>query len=163
MSALEPPGEPSHLERFRAAISRHLGLQFDDSKSAFLNELLQRRANVRDRPPLLYLDELQSRPAQTELRALAEELTVGETYFFRNHDHYRAFVEVALPDCLASGARRLSTSGRLRDRRRALLAGDAGARERRGDWTGNLDSGGRHQPPCSRARRARPVLPLVAA
>ena len=45
-----------------------------------------------------------------ELAALAQELTVPETYFFRNRDQFRAFAEVALPDRAAAraGERRLN-------------------------------------------------------
>ena len=32
-----------NLERFRAAITQRLGLQFDDAKLGFLGEVLQRR------------------------------------------------------------------------------------------------------------------------
>src|SRR5207247_2974392 len=45
-----------------------------------------------------------------ELAALARELTVPETYFFRNRDQFRALSDVVLPDRIAAraGERRLS-------------------------------------------------------
>src|SRR5687767_5819574 len=39
-----------------------------------------------------------------ELRALAEILTVGETYFGRGRDHFQAFVDNVLPDRLRAQA-----------------------------------------------------------
>ena len=86
------------LERFRAAITRRLGLSFDESRLPSLHEVLQRRSSAtpggvegllaRVEGPLAWRDEL---------RALAPELTIAETYFFRNPDHFRALLGVALP------------------------------------------------------------------
>jgi len=46
-----------------------------------------------------YLERLTSSPrASVELRALAEQLTVNETFFFRNADNFRAFAEIVLPE-----------------------------------------------------------------
>ncbi|HEX7478650.1 MAG TPA: CheR family methyltransferase [Polyangiales bacterium] len=46
-----------------------------------------------------YLGRLVSSPkGSDELRALAEQLTVNETFFFRNADNFRAFTEVVLPE-----------------------------------------------------------------
>ena len=45
-----------------------------------------------------YLWELEYEPPNAELAALARELTVGETYFFRNNEQFRALAEVVLPD-----------------------------------------------------------------
>ena len=45
-----------------------------------------------------YLARLESPDAsRDDVRALARQLTVGETYFFRNPEQLRAFAEVALP------------------------------------------------------------------
>ncbi len=86
------------VERFRAAVSRCLGLQFDEAKQAFLGEVLQRRLGRLKGSADAYLRQLETRPACTELGALAEELTVGETYFFRNSEQFCALAELALPE-----------------------------------------------------------------
>jgi len=47
-----------------------------------------------------YLDRIEgTAPPRDELRELARELTVGETYFFRHAAQFRAFADVALADC----------------------------------------------------------------
>src|SRR5207244_1309096 len=50
------------------------------------------------------------RSSMDELGALAEELTVTETYFFRNMDQFRALTEVALPDRIRARPSRRSLS-----------------------------------------------------
>ena len=91
--------------RFRAAIARHLGLHHDETKHAFLAELLQRRAEANAVAAAVYLNRIDGGNGfRDELRALAQELTVCETYFFRHREQLRAFEEVALPDRLAARA-----------------------------------------------------------
>lgn len=81
-------------ERVRAAVGRRLGLSLDDAR---LGELL---VTLRARPgadPAEYLSRFEA-GARDEVRAVARELTVGETYFFRNSsqlDAFRAIVEAA--------------------------------------------------------------------
>lgn len=89
---------PSDVERFSDAITRHLGLQFEEAKQGFLAEVLQRRLEATGRSPAAYLRGLESQPADAELRALARELTVNETYFFRNVEQFRVLAEVVLPE-----------------------------------------------------------------
>jgi chemotaxis protein methyltransferase CheR len=86
------------LERFRAAIIRRIGLQFDDGKLGFLGEVLQRRLEKHGRSGNAYLWDLEHGPSNGEIAALARELTVGETYFFRNNEQFRALAEVVLPE-----------------------------------------------------------------
>jgi chemotaxis protein methyltransferase CheR len=93
MNALVGAGD---VERFRAAVARRLGLQFDDGKLGFLAEVLQRRVDRRGAAD--YLAGLEDNPSSDEIGALARELTVGETYFFRNNEQFRALAEVALPE-----------------------------------------------------------------
>jgi chemotaxis protein methyltransferase CheR len=75
-----------------------IGLQFEDVKLAFLEEVLQRRVTRLASSSASYLATLEQRPPRRELAALAQELTVGETYFFRHNDQFRALAEVALPE-----------------------------------------------------------------
>ncbi|MEA2696286.1 MAG: chemotaxis protein methyltransferase CheR [Myxococcales bacterium] len=91
--------------RFRASIARHLGLHHDEARHAFLAELLQRRADANAVSAAVYLERIGGASGfRDELRALAKELTVCETYFFRHQEQLRAFEEVALPDRLATRA-----------------------------------------------------------
>jgi chemotaxis protein methyltransferase CheR len=48
--------------------------------------------------PADYLEGLDSAASREEVRALARELTVGETYFFRHREQFQALAEVALPE-----------------------------------------------------------------
>src|SRR5580658_9587575 len=88
------------VERFRDAIVQHIGLQFGDNKFAFLDGILRRRLLQLSSSAAGYLDRLEMAPRHSELAALARELTVGETYFFRHNDQFRALAEAALPDRL---------------------------------------------------------------
>ncbi|MGH9372611.1 MAG: CheR family methyltransferase, partial [Vicinamibacterales bacterium] len=86
------------VERFRAAVVYRLGLYLDEGKLGFLAEVLRRRLEATGHDSDGYLARLESPSARDEIGALARELTVPETYFFRNVDQYRAFVEVVLPE-----------------------------------------------------------------
>lgn len=89
---------PTQTQRFKAVIGQQIGLRFDDTKLGFLSEVLHRRLKDRGRDGDAYLWELEYEPPNAELAALARELTVGETYFFRNNEQFRALAEVVLPD-----------------------------------------------------------------
>jgi chemotaxis protein methyltransferase CheR len=105
-----PPGS-GDVERFRGIVARRLGLAFDDAKLGFLADVLGRRAQAHGQWCEVYLGQLESaQPARDELRALAVDLTVTETYFFRNPDQFRALAQSVLPSRLTAraGARKLS-------------------------------------------------------
>jgi chemotaxis protein methyltransferase CheR len=101
-----PP--PDHVERFRALAARRFGLQFDDTKLGWLGDVLQRRADSRRFTVDAYLAAFESAPVAGEAGALATELTVGETYFFRNMEQFNALREQVLPDRLRAQASRRS-------------------------------------------------------
>jgi chemotaxis protein methyltransferase CheR len=87
---------------FRACVARLLGLQFGDDKLDFLGGVLALRAKALGFAAEEYLGRLSlGIVGREEWGALAEALTVTETYFFRNQDHFRALVETALPQRLA--------------------------------------------------------------
>jgi chemotaxis protein methyltransferase CheR len=113
--------QPGSILRFRTLISRRMGLLFEDEKLDYLADILRERleAGGRDRVED-YLERLSGGPPD-EVRALAQRLTVGETYFFRYLDHFRAFAEVVLPD----RARHQGSGRRLR----ILSAGCASGEE----------------------------------
>lgn len=89
--------DSSDLEQFRVTVLRCLGLHFDDSRLGLLADALHQRLDARRLSPSGYLGRLQERIfLREELHVLAQELTVGETYFFRNHEQFYAFEEVVL-------------------------------------------------------------------
>lgn len=97
--------DSAELEAFQAAIAKRLGLRFDDGKLSFLAEVLWRRARERRQTTLAYVVALEHESdGSSELGELARELTVGETYFLRHADQFRAFREVALPERLSARA-----------------------------------------------------------
>jgi chemotaxis protein methyltransferase CheR len=89
---------PNQAERFRSAIGRRMGLRFDDVRLGFLEEVLQRRLKKLGCDSDAYLWDLENRGLKDELTDLARELTVGETYFFRNVEQFRALAEIVLPE-----------------------------------------------------------------
>jgi chemotaxis protein methyltransferase CheR len=115
------PVDRRDLDRFRAVIVGRLGLQFDDARLGFLGEVLQRRLDQLGRPRHAYLDDLEQAFSGREINALARELTVCETYFFRNVEQFRALAEVVLPERM----RARKTQGMLR----LLSAGCASGEE----------------------------------
>lgn len=94
------------VEIFRSIVARRLGLHFEDAKVNFLTNVLRRRLETNGCGCETYLPRLKTDPSREEIGALAQELTVGETYFFRHMDQFRAFAEVALPECLRARASR---------------------------------------------------------
>jgi chemotaxis protein methyltransferase CheR len=104
-------GESKDVLRFRDLVGAQLGLSFDDTKLAFLADVLRRRLDSSRNDLETYLRRFESAPPEEEMAALAQELTVPETYFFRNGGQFRALAEVVLPERI--GARRASRTLRL--------------------------------------------------
>ncbi|GEJ55406.1 CheR family methyltransferase [Anaeromyxobacter diazotrophicus] len=97
------------LERLRVAVAARLGLHFDDTKLDDLDAVAAKRLGaLRHVPAGVWLGRVEAGDPE-ELAFLAERLTVGETYFFRNGNDLRAFAEVVVPARLAArdGERRL--------------------------------------------------------
>jgi chemotaxis protein methyltransferase CheR len=88
------------IARFRSAIEDRMGLRFEDAKRTLLAEVLGRRLTATGQPRESYLRALEVDAGEEELGALARELTVPETYFFRNSDQLDAFMDVAVPERL---------------------------------------------------------------
>jgi chemotaxis protein methyltransferase CheR len=85
------------VEHFRSLVAQRLGLNFDDSKRDFLEDVLRQRMESTGCPRFWPYQQLVV-SSEKELRAVAEQLTVCETYFFRYADHFRVFTEVVVPD-----------------------------------------------------------------
>ena len=107
--------------RFRAALAARLGLAFDDAKTGLLADALRARLDATSLSAGAYLEHLEHGAPGAEIAALARALTVGETYFFRHHEQFRAFADMALTR--QNGA---ATNGR---RLRILSAGCASGEE----------------------------------
>lgn len=87
---------PPWLDPFRMTIARRLGLWFDEDKFSWLEEVGRRRSLALRHPAADYVREL-NYDGSPEWNALAQELTVGETYFFRHSEQMAAYLQVALP------------------------------------------------------------------
>jgi chemotaxis protein methyltransferase CheR len=93
----------SDVARFRTLIARCLGLQFEDGKLGFVADVLARRLEATKQRSDAYLGRLEGCASPDDVMALAQELTIAETYFFRHVEQYRAFTEIALQDRLRCG------------------------------------------------------------
>jgi chemotaxis protein methyltransferase CheR len=113
----------AEIECFRGLVAERLGLHFDDGKLDYLADVLQRRMQETG---CRHFSAYRNRIApfagdRNEIGALAEQLTVGETYFFRYWEHFRALADVVIPG---------RTRARGGDRRlRMLSAGCASGEE----------------------------------
>jgi len=97
------PPDPS-LVRIRDLIYKACGIYLPDNKFYFLNERCSRRLkplglrSIRE-----YLDLLSSpKDAESEVRNLLNEITVGETCFFRNPHQLDALRRIILPKIKAA-------------------------------------------------------------
>ncbi len=95
--------ERGDVERFRDAVARRLGLYFDDGKMDYLADALRQQIEATGCPcAASYIDRLVT-GGRNEVRTLAGLLTVTETYFLRNPDHFDALAEVVLPERTRDG------------------------------------------------------------
>jgi chemotaxis protein methyltransferase CheR len=106
---------------FREAVCELLGLQIDDTRLDEVGALLRDRTAVTRTDVPGYLRLLRGPAGRDEARAVAEVLTVGETYFFRNTEQFGAIAEVALPELLRGRT--------VRPRLRVLSAGCSSGEE----------------------------------
>jgi chemotaxis protein methyltransferase CheR len=88
-------------------VAAQIGLRVELARAG---ELVDQRAARRREPIAAYLDRIDDADPE-ELRALIGELTVGETYFLRHVEQFRAFVDIAVPDRLAHGRLRVLSAG----------------------------------------------------
>ena len=102
------PGR-ADIEHFRILVTGHLGLQHEDGKLDYLADVMRQRMQSVGRPRFdscsAYLGHLRALPnGAAEWRALAEQLTVSETFFFRNTDNFLALAEIVLPERIRANA-----------------------------------------------------------
>ena len=101
-------GRPD-IEQFRTLVTRHLGLQYEDGKLDYLADVIRQRMQSLGRARFesysAYLGHLNASPkGSAEWRTLAEQLTVNETFFFRNTDNFVALAEIVLPERIRAKA-----------------------------------------------------------
>jgi chemotaxis protein methyltransferase CheR len=104
-----PALDRTDIKQFRTIVARRLGLQYEDGKLDYLAEVVRQRMKLagggRFESCQSYLEHLNSCPkGSAEWRVLAEQLTVNETFFFRNADNFRAFTEIVLPERIRANA-----------------------------------------------------------
>jgi len=85
------------VEAFRSLVAQRLGLNFDDNRQDFLEDVLRQRIESTGCHSFSSYQHLVFSSA-AEMRAVAEQLTVCETYFFRYADHFRAFAEAVVQE-----------------------------------------------------------------
>jgi chemotaxis protein methyltransferase CheR len=120
---MTPVLDRTDVEQFRTIVARRLGLQYEDGRLDFLAEVARQHMESMGSARFeSYLDRLNYSPKGShEFQTLAEQLTVNETFFFRNADNFRAFAEFVLPERIRA---------RTRERRlRILSAGCASGEE----------------------------------
>ena len=120
---MTPFPDRTEIEQFRTLVARRLGLRYEDGKLDYLAEVARQRMELAGVASLeSYLERLNSSSRGTdEYRALSEQLTVNETFFFRNADSFRAFAGIVLPERIRA---------RTREKRlRILSAGCASGEE----------------------------------
>jgi chemotaxis protein methyltransferase CheR len=102
LARVEPPADAEEVGVLRAFLLGRFGLTFDEGKSDFLASTMRRRVQAGGfESPARYVARLASSPLQDpELCGLLEELTVTETYFFRERAHLQALVEEVLPNLM---------------------------------------------------------------
>ncbi|WP_067277077.1 protein-glutamate O-methyltransferase CheR [Mitsuaria sp. 7] len=91
---------PSLLPRLRALLAARLGLHFDERQDDRLTAALTRVAGPVS--PERFLDQMELAPTRARLDALAAELTVGETFFFRHAEQFDALRFDLLPGMVRS-------------------------------------------------------------
>ncbi len=95
---MTPLPSSQEISRFRLLIAQLLGLNIDELRLSRMDELLRRRAQAHHSDAARYLDGLAAGHIQAgELALLTQELTVTETYFFRNPDQFAVLTDMALP------------------------------------------------------------------
>lgn len=95
------------LERCRDAVGELLGFSFEADRLEQLGAVVRGRVSELGLSgPEAYLARLHAPEHRaSEAAALAELVTVTETFFHRNYDQIRAFIEAVVPERLARGRR----------------------------------------------------------
>jgi chemotaxis protein methyltransferase CheR len=105
MSAIAGPPDPD-LVRIRDLVYQVAGIFHPDTKLRLLQDRCERRMRELKLPKLQgYIERLTVGPnRQAELVALLNEITIGETYFFRNPGQLDPLCKVVLPKIVEAKA-----------------------------------------------------------
>jgi chemotaxis protein methyltransferase CheR len=91
----------AELKLLQTLVYQECGMYFDERRTHFLQDRLQRRLKVCQLDSFYsYYRLLTSREGKSELSALLENLTINETSFFRNKPQLDLFHKVILEDVL---------------------------------------------------------------
>jgi chemotaxis protein methyltransferase CheR len=106
-SATSSGAPDPHLVRIRDLIYQVAGIFHPDNKLRFLEDRCQRRMQAVNAKSLReYYECLTVRPIrQAELLSLLNEITVGETCFFRNQPQLDAIQKIVIPKIMEARAR----------------------------------------------------------
>ncbi|MBO9689842.1 MAG: methyltransferase domain-containing protein [Mitsuaria chitosanitabida] len=121
------PADPALLPRLRAVLASRLGLQFDERQDDWLTAALTRVAGTTG--PERFLAQMEVAPTRERLDALAAELTVGETFFFRHPEQLDALRFDLLPRMTRRALSDAALTGAAPQRLRVLSAGCASGEE----------------------------------
>lgn len=92
-----------HFARLKQLLIETTGLSYYADKDADLARRVHRR--LREHSCSSYLELLRDPVhGRAELNALVEEITIGETYFFRHQEHFDALRDIVLPDLIHRNA-----------------------------------------------------------
>ena len=91
-------GHPQ-IELFRRLVTGHLGMTLADVPKDTLASLVAEQAHAHGETSDAYLERLKRADGEA-WKAMAERLTIGETYFYRHPEQFRAFAQVALPELI---------------------------------------------------------------
>jgi len=95
-----PPTE-AELKLLQMLVYQECGMHFDDRRSHFLQDRVQRRMRACQTPSFYsYYRLLTSSDGRRELAALLENLTINETSFFRNKAQFDLFHKVVMEELL---------------------------------------------------------------
>ncbi len=97
------------LDRLRKIVEARFGLFFPEEQLSQLEKAVEKRMRaLGESDPNRYGDTLSTLPRDAgEIAALAEALTVTETFFFRSVEHLRVLTDVVVPGLRERGQRRL--------------------------------------------------------
>lgn len=92
---------PADFLRFRDFFYRKTGIFFEENKRYFVDKRLAARMAATGHDSFSsYFTFMRFQASQQELQALINELTVNETYFFREEYQFRCMVNSVLPELM---------------------------------------------------------------
>ncbi|GAA0308223.1 CheR family methyltransferase [Rhodovulum strictum] len=92
----------ANFSQFHDFFYRKTGITFDSSKRYFVAKRLARRMQVTGHTRFnSYFSFMRLEPSQIEFQALVNEMTVNETYFFREKHQFQCLVDSILPEISA--------------------------------------------------------------